>query len=112
MLPRLSLVRASALAGLGRHDELGAVLDAGLAAARDQGLPLEEALLVVHGDLATARENLAAVVDRDIPDNLWWSKDAGGPGNGVHINDALPVNPSPLVGGQNWFDNVATIKKL
>ena len=56
--------------------------------------------------------DLAAIADRDIPDNLWWSKDAGGPGNGVHINDALPVNPSPLVGGQNWFDNVATIKKL
>ncbi len=59
-----------------------------------------------------AETGLAAVADRDIPDNIWWSEDAGGPGHGVHINDALPINPSPLVGGQNWFDNVATIEKL
>ena len=50
--------------------------------------------------------------DRDIPDNVWWSKARGGPGNGVHINDALPINPAPLVGGQNWYDNVATLKKV
>jgi thiosulfate reductase/polysulfide reductase chain A len=50
--------------------------------------------------------------DRDIADNIWWAKDKGGTGNGVHINDVLPINPAPLVGGQNWNDNVATIRKV
>lgn len=35
--------------------------------------------------------------DTDLPNRIWWAKSRGG----VHINDALPINPSPLVGGQN-----------
>ena len=50
--------------------------------------------------------------DRDVASNVWWSIEKGGPGNGVHTNDALPINPAPLVGGQNWNDNVATIRKV
>jgi len=50
--------------------------------------------------------------DRDIPDNIWWAKTNGGPGAGVYINDVLPINPCPLVGGQNWFDNVCRIRKI
>lgn len=50
--------------------------------------------------------------DRDIPDNIWWTKDRGGPGGGVHVNDVLPINPCPLVGGQNWFDNVCRVRKV
>ena len=52
------------------------------------------------------------IQDRDLPANIWWAKEKGGVGNGVHINDALPINPSPLVGGQNWYDNVCTVKKV
>jgi tetratricopeptide (TPR) repeat protein/class 3 adenylate cyclase len=47
LLPRISLVRASAMVQMGRTDEVASVLDIGLGAAREQGLPLEEALLVV-----------------------------------------------------------------
>lgn len=50
--------------------------------------------------------------DRDLPGGVWWSRDNGGPGGGVHLNDALPINPAPLVGGQNWFDNVCTVEKI
>jgi len=50
--------------------------------------------------------------DRDLPGSVWWSRDNGGPGGGVHLNDALPINPAPLVGGQNWFDNVCTVEKI
>jgi hypothetical protein len=28
------------------------------------------------------------------------------------LNDALPINPTPLVGGQSWFDNVVEIRKV
>jgi len=54
-----------------------------------------------------------ALQDRDIPDNIWWSRERGGPGNGViGLNDCLPINPSVLVGGQNWFDNVVEVRKV
>ncbi len=52
------------------------------------------------------------VADRDVTERVWWSKARGGPGNGRHLNDALPINPTPLVGGQSWFDNVVSIRKL
>ncbi len=55
---------------------------------------------------------LSATKDPDLPDRVWWSKARGGVGGGVHINDALPINPSPLVGGQNWYDNVCRIRKV
>ena len=50
--------------------------------------------------------------DKDIAKNLWWSKSKGGIGGGVHINNVLPINPCPLVGGQNWYDNVCTVEKI
>ena len=56
--------------------------------------------------------DLPQLKDKDLPEKIWWSKAAGGVGGGVHINDAMPINPAPLVGGQNWFDNICTIKKL
>jgi anaerobic selenocysteine-containing dehydrogenase len=53
-----------------------------------------------------------AVEDADLPDKIWWSKEKNGIGGGVHINDALPINPCPLTGGQNWYDNVCSIEKV
>ncbi len=52
-----------------------------------------------------------ALADKDLKDGVWWSKKKGGIGGGVHINDALPINPAPLIGGQNWYDNVCRIEK-
>ena len=49
--------------------------------------------------------------DPDLSRVVWWSTERGGPGGGVHINDALPINPCPLVGGQNWMDNVCRVRK-
>jgi thiosulfate reductase/polysulfide reductase chain A len=46
------------------------------------------------------------------PEKIWWSKKRGGIGGGVAINDALPINPCPLTGGQNWYDNVCRVEKL
>lgn len=54
----------------------------------------------------------ASRADPDIPEHVWWQKSRGGPGNGVYINDAMPICPTPLVGGQAWFDNVCRIRKL
>lgn len=73
-----------------------------------------------HGSVAKADAKAKAdpgtdpalIQDRDLPSQIWWSKSKGGSGPGVHINDALPINPSPLVGGQNWYDNVCTIKRI
>lgn len=50
--------------------------------------------------------------DSDIPEHVWWLESRGGPGSGVHINDPMPINPSPLVGGQNWFDNVCQVRRV
>ena len=50
--------------------------------------------------------------DADATERVWWAKSAGGVGGGVHLNDALPINPTPLVGGQSWFDNVVSIEKV
>ena len=52
------------------------------------------------------------LVDKDIEKNLWWSKKRGGIGGGVHINDALPINPAPLIGGQNWYENGCQVEKI
>ena len=72
-----------------------------------------------HGPIAKAKEVKgaaqagydSALADADMQ-RIWWSKAKGGPGGGVHINDALPINPAPLVGGQNWFDNVCHIERV
>lgn len=50
--------------------------------------------------------------DRDLPANLWWARKRGGPGRGIAINDTFPIDPTPLVGTQNWYDCVATVKKV
>jgi len=52
------------------------------------------------------------LADKGLKDGVWWSKKRGGIGGGVHINDALPINPAPLIGGQNWYDNVCSIEKV
>jgi thiosulfate reductase/polysulfide reductase chain A len=49
--------------------------------------------------------------DPDVTQRVWWSRARGGPSNGVHLNDCLPINPTPLVGGQSWMDNVVSIRK-
>jgi anaerobic selenocysteine-containing dehydrogenase len=74
-----------------------------------------------HGPIATAgkaaggsiREGMdPGLTDADANERVWWSKSRGGPGGGVHINDALPIAPNPLVGGQNWFDTVCRVRKV
>ena len=50
--------------------------------------------------------------DTDVTERVWWSRARGGPGGGRHLNDALPINPTPLVGGQSWMDNVCAIEKV
>ncbi len=72
--------------------------------------------VVAHGKLAREPNGKAghdpALQDRDIPDNLWWARAKGGPGNGAAINEAFPIDPTPLTGTQNWYDCVATIRKI
>lgn len=74
-----------------------------------------------HGPIARAEGRLSApeagtdrttLADADVPDRIWWSRENGGPGNGVALNDALPINPQPLVGGQNWFDTVCRVRRV
>lgn len=52
------------------------------------------------------------LADRSLKNGVWWAKKRGGIGGGVHINDALPINPAPLIGGQNWYDNVCSVEKV
>lgn len=52
------------------------------------------------------------LADKQLKGGVWWSKKRGGIGGGVHINDALPINPAPLIGGQNWYDNVCSVEKV
>ena len=61
---------------------------------------------------AGVAESGALAPDNDVAERIWWAKDHGGVGGGVHLNDALPINPCPLVGGQNWYDNVCSVKKV
>ncbi|MEM7599862.1 MAG: molybdopterin-dependent oxidoreductase [Verrucomicrobiota bacterium] len=57
-------------------------------------------------------ENAVTEENADYTKNMWWSKDKGGIGSGVAVNDALPINPCPLTGGQNWYDNVCTVEPV
>ncbi len=47
-----------------------------------------------------------------LADRVWWSERNGGPGGGVAINHVYPINAQPLVGGQNWFDNVCRVRRV
>ncbi|MFT5586993.1 MAG: thiosulfate reductase/polysulfide reductase chain A, partial [Cognaticolwellia sp.] len=70
---------------------------------------------VARADMDTdspAKAGLSSRTDTDTSEKVWWSKSKGGVGNGKHLNDALPINPTPLVGGQSWFDNVVSIEKV
>ncbi|MCG8416587.1 MAG: molybdopterin-dependent oxidoreductase [Proteobacteria bacterium] len=82
----------------GGHWEHGAIAQASSGDLKDAG--------------KMAAYDPALVKDRDIPDNIWWRTDRGGSGNGVCINDAIPINPSPMIGGQNWMDTVCDVKKI
>ncbi len=68
--------------------------------------------LTASGQSQTAKGMGAEPRFDDIELGLWWDKREGGRGNGVNINAILPVNPSPLVGMQSWFDTVCSIKKV
>ena len=56
--------------------------------------------------------NQELMADRDIPDNIWWAKSKNGVGTGVYINDAMPLAPTPLTGGQMWMDGVCRVRKV
>jgi len=49
---------------------------------------------------------------RELAESVWWSKERGGTGGGVAINHVYPINAQPLVGGQNWFDNVCRVRRV
>lgn len=48
----------------------------------------------------------------DLTHGVWWDERQGGRGNGVNINEILPINPSPLVGMQSWYDTVCSLQKV
>jgi anaerobic selenocysteine-containing dehydrogenase len=48
----------------------------------------------------------------ELADDVWWSRARGGSGGGVAINHVYPINAQPLVGGQNWFDNVCRVRRV
>ena len=67
---------------------------------------------------ATARasspneEASKAAIPGELRPDLWWARERGGVGNGEALNHVLPINPQPLVGGQNWFDNVCRVRPV
>ena len=75
-----------------------------------------------HGTIARAGEPTASPASEGMAEGLpgqvelgktvWWSKENGGTGGGVAINDVYPINAQPLVGGQNWFDNVCRVRVI
>ncbi len=50
--------------------------------------------------------------DADLDDDIWWDRARGGTGAGYNINAILPIQPSPLVGMQGWYDTICTLKKV
>lgn len=48
----------------------------------------------------------------DYTSNIWWDKARDGTGAGHNINAILPVQPSPLVGMQAWYDTVCEVRKV
>ncbi len=54
----------------------------------------------------------AKTEDSDLVERVWWDKARGGKGAGFNINAILPIQPSPLVGMQAWYDTTCTIRKV
>ena len=79
-MPRLCLQRASALLALDRLDDAAGMVAEGLAAARDQELPYEEALLLRLGSVVDARRGRDgdAAVAREQADALLVGLGAAG----------------------------------
>ncbi len=72
---------------------------------------------VARGGDSAASEGRAGMADglpgqRALAETVWWSEAQGGPGGGVPINHVYPINAQPLVGGQNWFDNVCRVRRV
>lgn len=69
-----------------------------------------------HGTVARAEGPSAGARNAGLSSGLredqWWAVEHGGVGNGVPLNQVLPINAQPLVGGQNWFDNVCRVKRI
>jgi hypothetical protein len=69
-----------------------------------------------HGTTSRAdhpsNDSPRAAVQGELRDDLWWSPEHGGVGNGEALNHVLPINPQPLVGGQNWYDNVCRVRRV
>ena len=64
---------------------------------------------------AEPRQELPAYGNADddgLQHDLWWSEKLGGRGNGTNINAILPIQPSPMLGMQGWFDTVCSIRKI
>jgi thiosulfate reductase / polysulfide reductase chain A len=76
----------------------------------------------VHGRAAIARGGKRQQVpgwmesldneDQDLVEDIWWDPKKGGTGAGYNVNAILPIQPSPLVGMQGWYDTVCTIRKV
>ncbi len=69
-----------------------------------------------HGTTARADQPSSttshAAVAGALREDLWWSRERGGVGNGEPLNHVLPIHPQPLVGGQNWYDNVCRVRRV
>ena len=69
-----------------------------------------------HGTTARAaapsNAEPSAATGGELRPDLWWARERGGVGNGEPLNHVLPINPQPLVGGQNWFDNVCRVRRV
>jgi len=50
--------------------------------------------------------------DSDLASRIWWDKASGGRGAGHNINAILPIQPSPLIGMQAWYDTTCTIRRV
>jgi thiosulfate reductase / polysulfide reductase chain A len=50
--------------------------------------------------------------DSDLVSRVWWDRATGGRGAGYNINAILPIQPSPLVGMQAWYDTTCTIRRV
>lgn len=73
---------------------------------------MRDEVLSATGQKATRAAMDAAPPIDDLRNGVWWDERNGGRGNGVNINALFPVNPSPLVGMQSWFDTVCSVRKV